>query len=63
MEILVGFFVGISILAISVAIYDCVRFGTLIGKRRGKKRNINKKESRGLEKSITRDKEKFSHRI
>ncbi len=47
MEILVGFFVGISILAISVAIYDWVSFGTFIGKRRGKKPNINQKGSRG----------------
>ena len=63
MEILVGFFVGISVLAISVAIYDWGRFGTLLGKRRGKKRNINKKGSRGPGKTITRDKEKFSPRF
>jgi uncharacterized protein (DUF2062 family) len=42
MEILIGLFVGLIILGILVAIYDWVRFGMPIWKRRRKKRKASR---------------------
>jgi hypothetical protein len=45
MEIVVGLFVGVIILALLVGIYDWVRFGSPLEKRKGRKWKISKKGS------------------
>ena len=57
MEILIGLFVGLIILGILVAIYDWVRFGMPIGKRRRKRRKANRQGSGEFDKKKIRDQE------
>ncbi len=57
MEILVGLFVGIIIQAVLVAIYDWVKFGIPIGKRRIRRRKTSMKGSKEPDKTPRHDKE------
>jgi len=55
MEILIGLFVGLIILGILVAIYDWVRFGMPVWKRRRKRRKASRQGLDELAKSTRCD--------